>query len=299
MAATQPLRGRAALLLRAPDRAASTVDELAARGARTVLCPLIDFELPADTSALDAGLRRLLDGGYDWMVLTSITTIRALKQRCEALGLEFSIPGGTSLAAVGEASARVARTEGLSVDFVPEDKSAAGLVAELPLEGGERAFLPQADIAADTLEAGLSGRGVRADVVMAYRTVDAPADPGRRLTATLAVGTGTRPADAETWGPERLAHGLEQIDAVLFTSPSIVRRFADVAGTGYGGLAVAIGESTRAELEELGFARIATSGEPTPAAMADVWEADLVGAPDHRIHGSGTDETVREPEEKR
>ncbi|MCO1339999.1 hypothetical protein BJH93_14045 [Kocuria polaris] len=275
------LDGRTALLLRAPDRAASTVEALAARGARTVLCPLIDFELPADTTELDAGVRRLVSGGYDWMVLTSITTIRALKQRAAVLGIELAVPAATRLAAVGEASARVARTEGLRVDFVPADKSAAGLVAELSLTGGERVFLPQTDIAAETLATGLSARGASCDVVVAYRTVDAPAAPQRRLTATLAVGTGPRPLDAEVWAPERLAGGLGEVDAVLFTSPSIARAFASVAGTGFAGIAVAIGEPTRAELEALGFARIVTSAEPTPTSMADAWESVLRHGPEH------------------
>lgn len=281
MAGESPLAGRTALLLRAPDRAAGTVDALAARGARTVLCPLIDFELPADTAELDAGVRRLVSGGYDWMVLTSITTIRALKQRAEALGLELSVPAATRLAAVGEASARVARTEGFRVDFVPADKSATGLVDEISLDGGERVFLPQTDIAAETLATGLSGRGASCDVVLAYRTVDAPAAPERRLTAALAVGTGTRPADAEVWEPARLRCDLGEVDAVLFTSPSIARAFAAAAGTGFAGIAVAIGEATRAELEALGFARIVTSAEPTPDAMADAWESALSHGPEH------------------
>ncbi|WP_102160129.1 uroporphyrinogen-III synthase [Zhihengliuella halotolerans] len=275
------LAGRTALLLRAPERAARTVEALAARGARTVLCPLIDFELPADTTELDAGVRRLVSGGYDWIVLTSITTIRALKQRAGQLGLELTVPAATRLAAVGGVSARAARTEGLRVDFVPADQSAAGLVAELSLTGGERVCLPQADIAAETLAAGLTERGANCDVVVAYRTVDAPAAPQRRLTAAVDVGQGTLPADAEVWEPARLAGDLDQIDAVLFTSPSIARAFASVAGTGFAGIAVAIGESTRAELEYLGFARIVTSAEPTPASMADAWESALRHGPEH------------------
>lgn len=269
------IAGLTALLLRAPDRAASTIDELAARGAGTVLCPLIDFELPADTAPIDAGLRRLAAGEYDWVVITSITTLRALKQRATALGVELELPEGTRLAAVAEASARAARIEGLGVDFVPEDKTGAGLAAELPVAPGDRVFVAQTDIAASTVSEGLAERGVSADVVTAYRTVDAPADPAQRLTASLAVGDAGRVADAPLLEPSQLRARLGEIDAVLCTSPSIARRFAEVAGTDFAGPAVAIGTTTAAELTELGFAWIVQADAPTPAAMADAWAASL------------------------
>jgi uroporphyrinogen-III synthase len=304
------LAGRSALLLRSADRSASTVAELRARGAHTVLCPLIDFEHPPDTAALDAGLRRLLEGGFDWLVLTSITTVRALKQRAAALGLELALPAATRLAVVGDATARAATAEGMRVDFMPEhDHSAEGIFAGWRTAAGEPPqaaggepppagdsphagagprggiFLPQADIAAPRLNDGLAARGWDTCVAVAYRTVDAPADPSLRLTTALAIGTS--PGDETTScapvlnaGQLVAAHGApEAVQAVLFTSPSIVRRYLRLVPHPAPGLqAIAIGNSTAAALREHGWEPAGTAALPTPAGMADAWASALAAA---------------------
>ncbi|GAA3696914.1 hypothetical protein GCM10022377_07270 [Zhihengliuella alba] len=287
--ASAALSGRTALLMRSPDRAGRTVEVLARHGAATVLCPLIDFELPADTAALDAALLALLDGGYDWMILTSITTIRALKQRARALGRGLHLPAGTRIGAVGDATARAARAEGMDIELLPtpeRGQSAEGLVslwretvAAGPGHTPARILLPQADLASATLATGLQRAGESTDVVVAYRTVDAPARPGRRLTEPLAVADGTVPEnDAARLAAADLP-GLVRaggVDAVLFTSPSIAHRFTDLAGPigGADGIVpVAIGQPTAAALRELGHRGIAVAAAPTPEAMAEAWAA--------------------------
>lgn len=259
---------------------------LADRGASTVLCPLIDFELPEDTAVLDAGLIRLLEGSYQWLVLTSITTVRALKQRAQALGRELVLPAGTRLAVVGDATARAAVAEGMAVDFMPHsDHSAAGMLADwVELAVPATAFMPQADIASGTLEAGLAASGWDAEVVIAYRTVDAPARPQLRLTATLNL-----PGNADAPGPAAAlvdaialvaaAGAPAGVQAVLFTSPSIARRFLELVPVPAPGLlAIAIGHSTARELSALGFPAAATAAYPTPEGLADAWEAALNAA---------------------
>ncbi|GAA4370382.1 uroporphyrinogen-III synthase [Paeniglutamicibacter cryotolerans] len=281
MAHPSVVAGKSALLLRSADRSAATVSALADRGAGTVLCPLIDFELPADTTALDAGLLRLLGGSYRWLVLTSITTVRALKQRAEALGLELVLPAGTKLAVVGDATARAAVAEGMSIDFMPHsDHSAAGMLADWQdLASPATAFMPQADLASGTLEAGLGSRGWEADVVVAYRTVDAPARPELRLTAVLNMpgNTAAAPPSAPVVDAAALiaaAGAPAGVDAVLFTSPSIVRRFLELVPVPAPGLlAIAIGRSTAGELRERGWPAAATAAYPTPEGLADAWEA--------------------------
>ncbi|GAA3671133.1 hypothetical protein GCM10023081_06860 [Arthrobacter ginkgonis] len=298
------LSGLTAAVLRSPDRAGTTVAELAARGARAVVCPLIDFELPADTAALDDSLRRFLAGGHRWIVLTSVTTVRVLQQRCRALGLELAVPAGTRLAVVGDATARAAADAGWHVDFLPaSDHSAEGLVAgwpeaspsaEPPTSSQRRertVYLPQADLAAPTLEEGLRSRGWDTEAVVAYRTVDAPADPARRVAggAEPEAGSAAEPAvepaaerggrrGAEILAPAELAARLEagRIDAVLLSSPSIARRFAALAPAPPASVAlVAIGRSTAAELQRLGLAPAATASLPTPAGLAEAWATAL------------------------
>lgn len=279
-----PLAGRTALLLRSADRAAPTIAELARRGAATVLCPVIDFELPEDTSALDEGVQRLADGGFDWLVITSRTTLLALARRAAARGLmsagDTSLPvaPGTRVAVVGEATAAACRAAGLRVDVVPvHDHSARGMVAEWPTAlrptPGTAVFMPQADIASPTLAEGLGAWGIEPAIATAYRTVDAPAAPGRTLAdpAAGAPDPDLLPADLAA------AHGAPPgIDVVLFTSPSIVRRYLALAGSPPPDLmAVAIGDPTATELRSNGWEPAAIAAVPSPAGLADAWQRAL------------------------
>ncbi len=111
-----------------------------ARGLDPVVVPLITDEPPADTGALDAAIAELAAaaaaagaGGSGaarpaspWLVVTSATTVRVL------VGRMAGLPSGVRVAAVGTATARAARAAGWPVDLVPDDASAAGLVAALP-----------------------------------------------------------------------------------------------------------------------------------------------------------------------
>ncbi|PZE62650.1 uroporphyrinogen-III synthase, partial [Curtobacterium sp. MCBD17_021] len=111
----------------------------------------------------------------DWLVVTSATTVRVLAERMPGL------PSGVRVAAVGEATARAARSVGWTVDLVPDDHSAAGLVRALPADA-RLVLHPRSDLAAPTLVDGLRARGIDVEDVVAYRTVGTgderiPTDP--------------------------------------------------------------------------------------------------------------------------
>ncbi|PYY39624.1 uroporphyrinogen-III synthase [Curtobacterium sp. MCPF17_046] len=130
--------------------------------------------------------------GDDWLVVTSATTVRVLAERLPGL------PAGVRVAAVGEPTARAARAVGWTVDFVPADHSAAGLVRALPADA-RLVLHPRSDLAAPTLVDGLRARGIDVSEVVAYRT----------------VGTGDAPIP-----------GDPAPDVVLVTSGSIAREVA-------------------------------------------------------------------------
>ncbi len=275
------LAGRTALLLRSVDRASATIAALRERGARAALCQLIDFELPADTTELDAGLRRMLAGGFDWCVFTSVNTLTALSSRALDLGLELLLPAGTRVAVVGEATANAARALGLRVDFVPEsDHSARGMLASWPAlaQGPATVFAPQADLASSTLRDGFTAHGWDALIVVAYNTVPAPADPARAVQLASAPAAALPPG-AHLLAVADLAAGARGIDAVFFSSPSTVERYLAVAPfppADAGPALIAIGDSTAARLREHGLKPTAIAALPTPAGMVDAWESALV-----------------------
>ncbi|WP_309123593.1 uroporphyrinogen-III synthase [Arthrobacter sp.] len=261
------LSGLTVALLRSPDRGAAMSSELVRRGAETLLVPLVDWELPADTSELD----RLLDAAptYDWMVITSVTTVRALAHRAEARRLSLaSLVGSARVAAVGTASRDALVERGVRVHLVPsEDQSAEGLLAALPAEPA-RALLPQSDLAADTLEKGLTGRGWTVDAVTAYCTVDHPAAAERRLSGPAEIAAHA----ARTVTREELSEGILHgtIDAVVLTSPSIAGRLHAMMGTlPETVMTVAIGRRTERDASALGLRIDAIAASPSPTGIAD------------------------------
>lgn len=105
-------------------------EALEAAGFEPVVAPLITFGPPVDAAPLLAGVGRLAEGGYDWLVLTSERTVDALVDASPAGVVQ--VPATTRVAAVGPSTARRAHRAGLDVDVVPEwDRTATGLLAAL------------------------------------------------------------------------------------------------------------------------------------------------------------------------
>ncbi|MBD8044146.1 uroporphyrinogen-III synthase [Arthrobacter sp. Sa2BUA2] len=292
------LSGADVVLLRTPDRAGPMAAELRARGARVRLLPLIDFQLPADTSPVSAGLQELGEGAFDWIILTSATTVRALHRFAADSGRTLAqLTSGTRVAAVGAATRQALAGKGIDADLVPEaDQSARGLAAAWPAPGTgrNRLLLPQADIADPFLRTTLADAGWEVSAVTAYQTVDYPAPEELRLEPGAAVsGPGSSPAQAAhtQLSPEQyrsFAVACRSGDApaphaVVATSPSTARRFVRDTLVPDAAVLVAIGDPTARQLLELGHPPEATATEPTPAGIADAVEAALDA---HRISHS-------------
>lgn len=272
---TTDLHGLRVVLLRSADRAGGMVQELIRRGAEVQLLPLIDFEFPQNTGALDAALGQ--PEGYDWLVVTSITTVSALKQRADALRTDLpALLGSLRIAAVGTMTLRALEAERLHVSLVPHnDQSAVGLLAELPAGTG-RILLPQADLADKSLEQGLTAKGWNVDAVVAYRTVDYPAAAEHRLTVPGVIAGGTAQAHVLDRAGLQAALAAGTIDAVVVSSPSIAKRFAAVAGAEAAVAIVAIGARTAAAIDVLGQQVAGTAAAPTPEGIADAVAAAVV-----------------------
>lgn len=268
-AVPRSLAGVTVALLRNPERAAGMAREFVLRGAEVLLAPMIDWELPADTAALSSGLRAA--SSYDWVLFTSVTTVRALDRQASVLGTPLAeLLRGAKIAGVGPATGEALEKLGIRVDLLPDsDQSAAGLLAALPPEPA-RVLLPQSDIAADTLGAGLQGRGWSVDVVTAYVTVDYPARTGHTVGGTEAGHDGGAVPGALT--RTELAEAIRSgaIDAVVLTSPSIAGRLHAMMGPLPAEVAtIAIGRRTQHDASALGLRIDAVAATPSPAGVAD------------------------------
>ena len=204
-----------ALILRDAARAAATVREFEKLGITSWCSRLIDAIWPQDTAALSSMAAALRAGSYDWLVLTSATTVAVLHELLEGRPL----PQSLKLAVVGAKTAQSARELlGLETDFQPEVQSAAGMAAQWAPPAGARICYPHGDLASSTLGDFLAGLPVQVDEAIAYRTVDA-GTPGRPVPGPPA------PEHVTRLDPALIGAKLEELDLVVFSAPSIVRRF--------------------------------------------------------------------------
>jgi uroporphyrinogen-III synthase len=193
MSTDKPLAGWRVLVPRGGKWGDGVAAALRGYGAVPVIAPLINFAASDDEAGLAAALHDLQSGRFDWIVITSATTVDVLMSQ------NVVIPATTKIAAVGETTGAALALAGYRVDYVPEaDNSARGLVKEWPHgEIAGRVLVPQSDIAEPTLVSGLSALGLGVQFVSAYRTVGVPvsdhvrADVADGRIAAILVSSGS------------------------------------------------------------------------------------------------------------
>ncbi len=169
----KPLAGWRVLVPRGGPWGDGVAAALRARGASPIVAPLINFAPADDQTALVAALEKLASGGFDWVTVTSATTVDVLASYGAV------IPETTKVAAVGETTAAALVAAGYHADIVPsEDNSAAGLLEEwaAATDGARelRVLALRSAIAKQVLSIGLAEAGHHVEAVVAYRTVGVP-----------------------------------------------------------------------------------------------------------------------------
>ncbi|MEJ8658971.1 uroporphyrinogen-III synthase [Streptomyces sp. MS1.AVA.4] len=255
---SKPLFGWKVLVPRTKEQAASLSDQLRSYGAVPHEVPTIAVEPPRTPQQMERAVKGLVTGRYEWIAFTSVNAVKAVREKFEEYGLDARAFAGIKVAAVGEQTARSLIEFGVKPDLVPSgEQSAAGLLEDWPpydpvFDPIDRVFLPRADIATETLVAGLIELGWEVDDVTAYRTVRASPPPAETREAIKGGG----------------------FDAVLFTSSSTVRNLVGIAGKPHNVTVIAcIGPATAKTAEEHGLRVDVLSPEPSvhklAAALAD------------------------------
>lgn len=239
----KPLAGRRVLVPRGGAWGDRVAARLRAYGAVPVIAPLLNFASAEDPAALAAALGDLQEDRFDWIVITSATTVDVLVSQATR------IPEGTRVAAVGETTAAALALAGFAVDFVPTaDNSARGLVREWPrsdIRG--RVLVLQSEVAEPTLVAGLSRLGFAAEFVTAYRTVGVPV--ADHVATDVASG---------------------RIGAILVTSGSVARQVAtQLAPLPVETVLVCIGPRTAFDARAAGLPVHAIAEERSEDALVD------------------------------
>jgi uroporphyrinogen-III synthase len=144
--------------------------ELEKFGAEVIEIPTIAIVPPTSFEALDAALRNLRR--FQWLVVTSVNTVRALQERCSALGIVPSDFAALKIAAVGAATTRALESAGLSVAVAPTEYVAESLLEALgDRTDGCEVLIARVAVARDLIPEALARRGARVTVVEAYQTI--------------------------------------------------------------------------------------------------------------------------------
>ncbi len=250
---TKPLFGWRVLVPRTKEQAGQLSEQLRRYGAVPVEVPTISVEPPRTPHQMERAIQGLVTGRYEWVVFTSTNAVRAVCERFADYGLDARSFAGLKVAAIGDATAEALRTFGVVPDLVPSgEQSSRGLLEDWPeydtvMDPINRVFLPRADIATETLVAGMNELGWEVDDVTAYRTVRA-APPAAHIREAIKSGG---------------------FDAVLFTSSSTVRNLIGIAGKPHATTVIAcIGPQTASTAEEHGLTVDVLADEPKVAVLA-------------------------------
>ena len=234
----KPLFGWRVLIPRTQDSSDSIVALLRRHGAVPMEVPTISVEPPRTPQQIDRAVHGLVSGRYEWIGFTSVNAVRAIREKLASYGLDARSFAGLKVAAVGESTVAALVEFGVRPDLVPAgDQTTAALLDEWPaydslVDPINRIFLPRADIATESLVAGLTELGWEVEDITAFRTVRAAPPPAETREAIKTGG----------------------FDAVLFTSSSTVRNLVGIAGKPHHTTVVAcIGPQTAKTAEEHGL----------------------------------------------
>lgn len=203
----KPLSGLRVLVPRGGAWGDIVAAGLRTAGASPVIAPMINFAPADDASALREAFAQLAAGAFDWLAITSATTVEVMT------AWKASVASGTRVAAVGETTAASLAAAGYHVDLIPtSDNSARGLLATWEAATGRivplKVLLLHSQIAKPILAEGLRRIGHDVSAVVAYRTV------GVAVPETVLddVGAG-------------------RMDAILVTSGSVAEQVRNQFGT--------------------------------------------------------------------
>src|SRR5690606_38108303 len=114
----QELAGLRVVVTREARESEAFADRLRALGAEPVVCPALEIRFRNPPGFHDAllALER-----FDWVVFTSANAVRAVAERCAALGIDPARGlARPKVAAVGEPTANTLRALVVQVDLVPD-----------------------------------------------------------------------------------------------------------------------------------------------------------------------------------
>ena len=245
------------LITRALDQAGDFAALLEERGLIPLTFPTIEFAPPEDTEKVVKILRNI--SSFDWIVLTSSNGVKFFVECLKKAGDPAHLLKTIKICAVGPKTAQAAEKSGLTINLIPDNYQAEGVLhafAKIGIEGNNILF-PRAEEGRDVLPDGLKSLGAKVELLPVYRTVK-PEGKEERLKDILGNG----------------------VDIITFTSGSTVRNFISILGESnralLNGVKVAcISEVTAKTAEKEGIKTDILPSENTTLSLAEAIKKSL------------------------
>jgi len=249
---TRPLFGKRILITRSKEQAEPLRAQLAELGAEVILFPTVEIKKPASWQPLDEAIQQI--NQYQWLIFTSVNGVENFFARFQIVRKDIRDLEGIKIAAIGPATEKAIQKRLLSVETIPDEFKAEGLVESLKGRAmkGTRVLIPRARVAREVLPDELRKQGAQVDVVEAYETV-IPKANRILLEQTLEE----RPCDM-----------------VVFTSSSTVSNLAEIVAPAplhqvLKAAVAAIGPITAQTAEKLGLKVSVQPGRYTVPALVE------------------------------
>ena len=190
-------------ITRPKDRAKKACEIVKELGGVPVLAPTLDLE-PVNTESLKNLVERKDD--LDWIIFTSPTTIVSLNKFYP----DFIKTLSCKLAVIGNKTGKLAEKNGMTVDLMPEDFTAEGLIEEFKKRGitDKVIGIPRTASARSVLPEELEKLGNEIILAEAYKSLF--------------------PMDEDAVKDLILKIENRKIDAITFTSPLTVENFFEI-----------------------------------------------------------------------
>lgn len=154
----QPLKNIKVLIPRPIGQAGEFSEKLINLGAQPILFPLINVE-PINQEEL---LKTYQSQDFNWLIFTSSVAVRFFFEVINVKDVKEKI------AVVGTSTQKQVEKLGLKVNFTPSAATAKKLVKEIPLNKGEKVFIPRSKITGKSVIETLEKRGIKVVELATY-----------------------------------------------------------------------------------------------------------------------------------
>ncbi len=260
----RPLFGRRVVVTRSHEQALELIDALEDAGAQAIEAPTFRLQPAEDPEAVDRAAAHVDE--YDWVIFESANAVTRFLGALRRGPRDLRALGNVRICAIGPSTAERLETSGIRADVVSAELGtesvADAMVAQSGSVSGRRVLIVRPDHVRDIVGEDLLRRGAEVVDLVPYRT---------------AAATPDSPAAQALY--RMLLEG--QIDAVTFSSPAGVQRFATLIGEEQAidllntTVVVAIGPVTAAAATELGIRNVIVAAEFTVAGMVRALTAKL------------------------